>query len=66
MTTTNTETLRTIDLGNNEIRSIGVSGIDADGYYTALTLSQSKRFRTRVGAEKWLACRGYAPNGQKL
>lgn len=64
MTTTNS--LRTIDLGNNETRSIGVSDIDADGYYTALTLSESKRFRTQSGAAKWLARRGYAPNGALL
>jgi hypothetical protein len=58
--------MKTIDMGNNETRPIGISDVDADGYYTALTLSQSKRFRTRTGAEKWLARRGYAPTGEKI
>jgi hypothetical protein len=51
MTTTNT----TIDLGNNESVSRGVFGPDADGNYTALTFTKSKTFKTRAGAERWVA-----------
>jgi len=32
----------------------------------ALTLTQSKTFKTRKGAEMWLAKRSYGPNGQSL
>ena len=53
--------MRVIDMGNNEQVSIGIN-VDADGY-TALTLTQSKTFKTRKGAEKWLAKRGYTPMG---
>lgn len=56
--------MRTVDLGNNESRSIGVAP-SGDGFI-ALTLSQSKRFKTRGGAERWLARRGYAPDGSRL
>ncbi len=58
--------MRTLDLGNNETKSIGISDVDADGFYTALTLSQSKRFRTRSGAERWLARNGYTPSGGRI
>jgi hypothetical protein len=44
----------TIDLGNNESLSRGVFGPDADGMYTALTFSQSKRFKTLRGAKNWI------------
>lgn len=36
-----------------------------DGTYTARTYSQSKDFKTRKGAEKWLASRGINPDGTK-
>lgn len=55
---------RTIDMGNNETRSIGV--FESDGGFMALTLAASKGFKTRKGAEKWLARRGYGPNGETL
>lgn len=54
-----TESHLEIDLGNNEGRS-------SDGVFLAMTLSQSKTLKTRKGAEKWLAQRGYGPNGQRL
>lgn len=59
-----TETHKTIDLGNNEVRSIGIFE-QANGFM-ALTLAQSKTFKTRVGAERWLAKRGYSSTGQSL
>lgn len=55
MTTTTTKTL---DMGNNETKSIGVFA-QADGTFLALTLSASKTFKTRSGAERWLAARGF-------
>ena len=58
--------MRTIDMGNNETLGIGIAGPDANGTFIALTLSQSKCFRTRKGAERWLARRGYAPDGSTL
>ena len=51
MTTT---TLETIDLGNNESMSRGIVA-NADGTFLALTFTQSKTFKTRAGAERWLA-----------
>ena len=46
---------RTIDMGNNESLSMGVFE-DTDGTYYAMTFSQSKDgFKTRAGAERWLA-----------
>jgi len=56
--------MKDIDMGNNEIRGIGI-GENTDGTFTALTLSQSKTFRTRRGAESWLARRGYRANGNR-
>jgi len=56
--------MRTIDLGNNESASIGI--VDDQGAYLALTLSQSRRFKTRGGAERWLARRGYRPAGTTI
>mgnify|MGYP000031034108 CR=1 FL=1 len=57
--------LRTIDMGNNETRGIGIDARH-DGSFCALTLSQSKTFKTAAGAARWLAARGYGPNGQRL
>lgn len=48
------ETNNTIDLGNNESMSRGVFP-QADGTFLALTFSQSKTFKTRKGAEQWIA-----------
>lgn len=50
--TTNT----TIDLGNNETLSSGVHALPG-GLFLALTFTASKTFKTRKGAEKWLAAR---------
>jgi hypothetical protein len=46
--------MKTIDLGNNETLSSGITK-NSDGTYTALTFTQSKAFKTLKGAEKWLA-----------
>jgi len=63
-TANKTETQRTVDMGNNELRVIGI--FPHQGGFMALTLAQSQTFKTRSGAERWLAKRGYAPNGQRL
>jgi hypothetical protein len=47
-----------------EGRSTGIA-IDEDGYI-ALTTAHSKRFKTLVGAVRWLARRGYNPNGTRV
>ncbi len=44
----------TVDMGNNETLSRGVFP-QADGRFLAMTLSASRWFKTRAGAEKWLA-----------
>lgn len=46
--------MKTLDLGNNEQISKGVFD-NGDGTFTAMTFTQSKNFKTRKGAEKWLA-----------
>lgn len=46
--------MKTIDLGNNESVSRGINE-NTDGTFTAMTFTQSKDFKTRKGAEKWLA-----------
>lgn len=48
--------MKTIDMDNNETISRGVVH-NADGTFTALTFSVSKTFKTRAGAERWLARR---------
>lgn len=50
------ETKTTVNLGNNEQISRGVSK-NSDGTYTAITFSASKTFKTYAGAVKWLAAR---------
>ena len=47
----------TLDLGNNEEKSRGLFPLP-DGTFLALTYSQSKTFKTRAGAVRWLAKRG--------
>jgi hypothetical protein len=57
--TSNTEkgnTMNTIDLGNNESVSKGITQ-NNDGTYTAMTYSKSKDFKTLKGAQRWLANR---------
>lgn len=48
--------MTTIDLGNNEQISTGIFD-NGDGTFTAMTFTASKTFKTRKGAEKWLARR---------
>ena len=45
---------KTIDLGNNESVSRGVWP-QPDGRFLAMTYTQSRTFKTRKGAEAWLA-----------
>lgn len=45
-----------IDLGNNESASRGVFP-QPDGTFLAMTFAASKTFKTRRGAERWLARR---------
>lgn len=54
MTNTNPTATVTIDLGNNESMSRGIFP-QADGTFLAMTFTQSKTFKTRAGAERWLA-----------
>ena len=46
--------METLNLGNNETISRGVAK-NADGTFTALTFTKSKNFKTKAGAERWLA-----------
>lgn len=46
--------MKTLDLGNNEQISKGVFD-NGNGTFTVMTFTQSKDFKTRKGAEKWLA-----------
>lgn len=48
--------MKALDLGNNEQISTGVAD-NGDGTFTAMTYTASKTFKTRKGAEKWLARR---------
>ena len=48
--------MKTLNQGNNETLSRGVVP-ERDGTFTALTFSASKNFKTRAGAERWLARR---------
>jgi Protein of unknown function (DUF1391) len=48
--------MKTLKMDNNESLVSGVAA-NSDGTYTALTFSQSKTFKTRKGAEKWLSAR---------
>jgi hypothetical protein len=45
--------MQTLDLGNNEQISRGITK-NSDGTFTAMTFSQSKTFKTEKGAQKWL------------
>lgn len=56
--------MKTIDMGNNETQSIGITA--TDGGFLALTLSASKAFKTYAGAVKWLASRGYKADGSRI
>jgi hypothetical protein len=52
----------TLSLNNNETLSVGVFP-QTDGSFTALTLTQSKTFKTKTGAVNWLARRGFNADG---
>jgi len=51
-----TQSTISIDLGNNESLSKGVFA-NNDGTFTAMTYTQSKTFKTKNGAVKWLQAR---------
>lgn len=53
--------MHTQDQGNNETKSRGI--FELHGRFTALTFAESKTFKTRKGAEAWLARRGYNADG---
>lgn len=58
---------RTVDLGNNEVRVIGIFPANpGSSEFRALTLAESKTFKTYAGAAKWLAKRGYKANGMRI
>ena len=46
--------MKTLNIGNNEIISKGVSK-NTDGTFTAMTFSKSKTFKTLAGANNWMA-----------
>lgn len=48
--------MQTLNQGNNEQISRGI--VQTEGGFLALTFTQSKEFKTRAGAVKWLAKRG--------
>lgn len=55
----------TQDMGNNESLTRGLFPQN-DGTYLAMTFSSSKSFKTRKGAEKWLASRGLTSTGERI
>ena len=50
--------LTEFDLGNNERVMVGIAE-EANGEFVALTRVESKTFKTRNGAARWLMRRGY-------
>lgn len=59
------ESMKQTNSGNNESLKQGMVN-NADGTYTAMTFTQSKTFKTKAGAVKWLAQRGLNPDGSVL
>lgn len=57
------------DMGNNETLARGIAEMN-DGFggkrFVAMTYSESKPFKTLLGAVKWLAKRGLAADGSPL
>jgi hypothetical protein len=49
-----------------EDRSTGISVRNGGTVFCALTLSESRSFKTYKGAAAWLARRGYDANGKRL
>lgn len=62
---TTTDGLTTATDHCNETVSAGIVA-EADGTFLAMTLSASKGFKTRAGAVRWLAARGYKADGGKV
>lgn len=66
-TTTINPGLTTRDLGNGESSSAGIDCPDHAGdKFTAMTHTNSARFKTLGGAVRWLARRGYNPDGTRM
>ena len=57
--------MRVLDLGNNESLVRGIFQ-NPDGTFTALTFSQGKDFKTLKGAIKWMAGKGFTPEGERI
>lgn len=55
----------TQDAGNNESLSRGLFP-QSDGEFIAMTFTESKPFKTRVGAVRWLASRGIDETGRSI
>lgn len=60
----NTSAAYTIDTGNGESISCGI--FELHGKFTALLFSQSKTFKTRNGAVRWLEKFGRDENGRAI
>ena len=56
--------MQVLDLGNNESVSVGVSRLNEG--FVAMTLTQSKTFKTEKGAIAWLKKRGYNSDGTRI
>jgi Protein of unknown function (DUF1391) len=56
--------MKTLDLGNNDSLNVGIARV-ADGWI-AWTLTQSKTFKTEIGATKWLKRKGYNADGSRV
>lgn len=59
-----TETLKTIPTSNGDYQLRGVA--ELHGRFTAHTSADSKTFKTRAGAIRWLASRGISESGEWL
>lgn len=59
-----TTTMTQHDMGNNETFSTGIAKQGDE--FIALTGTDSRWFKTYKGAARWLAARGYAPNGERI
>jgi hypothetical protein len=59
-----TSQTHTQDQGNGETISRGI--FELHGKFTALNFCISKTFKTRKGAEKWLAKFGINPDGSRI
>ena len=56
--------ITTHNMSNNETVATGMS-LETDGTYTVLTRTESKNLKTKAGAVRWLAKRGYNENGTR-